>query len=358
MPQFATRSQQVAEHLRSELLSGRWRDFMPGVLRLERVLGVNRATVESALRILEGEGLLVGQGAGKRRRVVVPEGQLEPRPLLLRFLPYEKGDSEVGFISALGRLLEEKGFRFHFARDSLCDLRMNPKRVAAMVRRTPADAWIVAAGSREVLSWFAGQPVPALALFGRFMGLPIAAVSPRKTPTLLEVVRRLVSLGHRRIVMLVREERRKPKPAAAEQAFLDELNAHGIEAGPYHLPDWGSGPEDFHRGLDRLFKHTPPTAMIIMEPKLFSAAQDHLAQRGIIAPRDVSLVCDDPDPTFEWRDPPITHIRWDYQPLIRRAASWADNIARGKEDLRQTFIKAKFVEGGTIGPVPVSGKRA
>jgi DNA-binding LacI/PurR family transcriptional regulator/biotin operon repressor len=352
MHQFPTRSQQVAEHLRSELLSGRWRDFMPGVLRLESELGVNRATVDTALRMLEEEGLLVPQGAGKRRRVQLPAGQLEPRPLRLRFLAYEKGDREVGFISALSHLLEENGFGFHFARDSLCDLGMKPQRVAAMVRRTPADAWIVAAGSREVLSWFADQSIPALALFGRFSDLPIAAVSPRKTPTLLEVVRRLVSLGHRRIVMLVQEERRKPQPAAAEQAFLDELNAHGIETGPYHLPDWGSGPEDFHRGLDRLFKHTPPTAMIIVEPKLFSAAQDHLAQRGIIAPRDVSLVCDDPDPTFEWRDPPITHIRWDYQPLIRRVARWADNIARGKEDLGQTFIKAKLVEGGTIGPAP------
>jgi DNA-binding LacI/PurR family transcriptional regulator/biotin operon repressor len=354
MRQFSNRSQQVAEHLRSELLSGRWRDYMPGVLRLERELGVNRATVESALRTLEEDGLLVGQGAGKRRRVVVPEGQLEPRSLLLRYLPYEKGDTELGWIVGLSHMLEERGFRFHFARQSLSDLGMNPRRVAALVKRTPADAWIVAAGSLEVLSWFAGQsaPAPALALFGRFMGLPIAAASPRKTPALQEVVRRLVSLGHRRIVMLVQEERRKPHPAAAEQAFLDELKAHGIETGSYNLPDWGSGSEDFHRGLDRLFTHTPPTAMIIMEPKLFSAAQDHLARRGVIAPRDVSLVCDDPDPTFEWRDPPITHLRWDSQPLIRRVARWADNIARGKEDLRQTFIKAEFVEGGTIGPVP------
>ena len=33
----------------------------------------------------------------------------------------------------------------------------------------------------------------------------------------------------------------------------------------------------------------------------------------------------------------------------------SDNVARGKEDRRQTFTKAKFVEGGSIGPA--KGKR-
>jgi hypothetical protein len=31
---------------------------------------------------------------------------------------------------------------------------------------------------------------------------------------------------------------------------------------------------------------------------------------------------------------------------------WADNVANGKEDRRETLIRAEFVEGGTIGPVP------
>lgn len=52
-------------------------------------------------------------------------------------------------------------------------------------------------------------------------------------------LRRLHELGHRRIVLLVREERRKPYPATFEQAFLDGLKELGITTGPYNLPDWG-----------------------------------------------------------------------------------------------------------------------
>ena len=40
------------------------------------------------------------------------------------------------------------------------------------------DAWVIIAGSREVLEWFVEQQIPAFALFGRRDGLPIAGVGP------------------------------------------------------------------------------------------------------------------------------------------------------------------------------------
>ena len=39
------------------------------------------------------------------------------------------------------------------------------------------------------------------------------------------------------------------------------------------------------------------------------------------------------------------------RPVIRRAVQWANHIALGKSDKRQTLYKAKFVDGGTVGPV-------
>jgi DNA-binding LacI/PurR family transcriptional regulator len=183
-------------------------------------------------------------------------------------------------------------------------------------------------------------------------GLRIAGAAARKIPAMVESLRRLVELGHRRIVMLVREERLRPQPAVYEQAFLDELGALGIEAGSYNLPLWGNSPEGLHRCLDSLFRHTPPSALIISEPKLFIAAREHLAQRGIVAPRDVSMICDDPDIAFSWCDPSVAHYAWGFAPLARRIQHWVDNVARGRDDRQQSFTKAEFIEGGTIGPVP------
>ena len=61
-----------------------------------------------------------------------------------------------------------------------------------------------------------------------------------------EAVGKMVKLGHRRIVMIARSEKRKPKPALYEQKFLDELEQLGIATGPYHLPDWEQTVEGLH----------------------------------------------------------------------------------------------------------------
>ncbi len=100
--------------------------------------------------------------------------------------------------------LQGAGFAASFSNKSLKDLGMDSGRVARLVATQPADAWVVSAGSRDVLEWFSEQPVPAIAMLGRFSGLPIAAACQSKSPAILAAVRKLVSLGHRRIVMLGR----------------------------------------------------------------------------------------------------------------------------------------------------------
>lgn len=106
--------------------------------------------------------------------------------------------------------------------------------------------------------------------------------------------------------------------------------------------------------LDSLFKHTPPTALLLDEPSLFVAARDHLARKGVIAPRDISLACCDYDPLFDWCIPAVTHIAWQPRPVLARVVKWAGNVGRGKEDKRTNPTKARLVSGSTIGPVPAS----
>ena len=64
---------------------------------------------------------------------------------------------------------------------------------------------------------------------------------------------------------------------------------------------------------------------------------------------DVSLVCTDADPAFDWCRKSVAHIRWDSGPVLRRVLRWVNRVSHGKEDLRQTHTPAEFVPGGTIG---------
>jgi hypothetical protein len=356
-------AEQVAAHLEAEILRGRWREQMPGVIRLSSDLRVNRTTLQAGIRLLEIQGLLEPTGEKKRRRIVMPKGSSlvglrgtlpengSTRRLRVRILLFGKGDETSREMLHLVQHLHMTRHVPEFASRSLWSLGMDVRRVARFVEANPADAWVVIAGSREILEWFAGQSFPCFALLGGFRGVDLAGAKPDKVGAQREALLRLTERGHRRIVKVVINDRIYPIPGQMEQSFLDDLESLGIPTGPYNLPAWGEDPAMFYQRLDSLFRNTPPTALFLDAVSLFHAARDHLAQKGIVAPRDVSLICDDPDISFTWMQPSVAHIHWSFQPLARRVAQWLDNVASGKEDRRQTLIRAKFVEGGTIGPV-------
>ena len=353
--QQVSAAEQVAAHLRQEIFHGTWSTRLPGVHALAAELGSNHHTVLAALRLLEQERLLTPQGHGRARRIRLPRSQKAHRPLRVAILDYEKELPETieGYTVELKHLLMEAGYTVFSARYTLLELDMNVQRVARLVQRTPADAWVLGAASREVLEWFIAQGIPAFAWYGRRQGLPIAGVGPKKLEAAVAATRRLIELGHRRIVLLVRKERRMPQPGQQERAFLDELAAHGIRPGPYNLPEWKESVEGFHARLEALFRVTPPTALIVDEAPFFFATMQFLMVRRLRVPQDVSLVCTDNDRVFAWSKPAVAHIHWETGPVVRRIVRWVKNVSCGRRDVRQTMTPAKFVEGGTIGPPPV-----
>jgi DNA-binding LacI/PurR family transcriptional regulator len=343
--------EQVAAHLREELLAGTWRSVMPGVHRLEAELGVHRQTVEAALRRLESERLLVPQGAGRRRLIRLPRRAKSRRGWRVAILLSETADIQWYVMVELQHELASAGHTVTIAPQTLDNLGMKVARIARLVRHTDADAWVVFAGSREVLEWFSAQRIPAFALFGRQQGLPIAGVAIDRTAAIRAATRALIELGHRRIVLLIDRRHRLPRPGPLPQAFLEALAARGIRTGSYNLPDWEPGAEGFQACLEKLFELTPPTALFIDEAKCFAAAQASLAQKRLRVPQDVSLVSTDDDPTFSWCEPSVAHIRFDLRPVIRHVVRWVARVSAGQRDTPQHMTPAKFVPGGTIGPV-------
>lgn len=273
---------------------------------------------------------------------------VKPRALRVMILLYEGSDRNANYMVDLLHRLRDTGHEAIFAERTMRDLGMNVKRIARFVESCTADAWVVMAGSRDILQWFAEGKIPAFALFGRNSKSPLASLSLQKANALIELADRLVDLGHRRIVILAREERRKPTPAYFEQVFLDRLTERGIPTGPYNLPDWGDSPKEFRRILDNLFRHTPPTALIVDQPSLCVAVLQQLSRLRLKPPTDVSLACTDMSDSFEWCHPGIAHISWDTRPVINRVVKWADNIGRGKDNRRRIACKVRLVPGGTI----------
>ncbi|HEX5790497.1 MAG TPA: substrate-binding domain-containing protein, partial [Luteolibacter sp.] len=344
-------SEQLAEHLRGEILSGRLSGAMPGINQLVQTLGVNSVATTLALQQLEREGLLIAQGR-RRKRLIRPIGRPVNNSLRLGFLHYD-AHNELRFDSLLVRqALIDAGHNPVMAPKTMFDLGMSPERIARHVKTIEVDAWIVYAGSADTLGWFARYEVPTFAIYGRFNTVSLPAMGIRKTHVNEMLIKRLVDLGHRRIIWLAREERRKPHYGRAERFFLEQLELNRIKTGSYNIPDWEESPAGLADCLDRLLKHTPPTAIIVCDPVLFHAVQVHLNHRGFNAPRDVSLYCDDYAESFDWATPSVAHLRWDHRPITRRVLQWTRNLLEGREDRKQSFAQATFVDGDTIGPPP------
>ncbi len=351
--QVTSIAEQVAAHLRDEILRGSLSGSIPGSKALATELGVNHKTVNAAVVQLEKEGILIPQGTGKPRRVVFPENS-QPPALRVGILPFAQADSQIHYIVSLQHKLIEEGHNCTMMSTSLIDLNMDPKRVARLVKKTDADAWIVVAGSREVLEWFSKQSFPTFAMFGNLGDIPLPRARPEKGAAVVESTNRLIGLGHKRIVCLIRKENLTPGPRPILKKFLQQLEDNGIPSGRYNLPVWENTPEGLQQCLESLFQHTPPTALLIDEASIYYIVQQFLGKRGIMTPRDISLICYAPDPTFLWCNPKVSHIDYASSPWVRRAVEWSRNIAHGRDDRQQELTNCKFIEGGTIGPAPAN----
>ncbi len=345
-------AEQVAAHLRKELSNRVWSGMMPGGDRLARELGVGANTMEAALKLLEKEGWLENQGRRRGRKILLKDRSSVKGRMRITILLGEDSDRHQALILELVNALEEEGYSAKFATRTQLEMKHNVSQIARFVDETAADAWIVFSATRDVLQWFADSKHPSFAIAGRANRIRIPSIAPDKITPMRACLRQLVSLGHRRIVMLCRPIRRIPELGFFERTALEEMEALGIKTGPYNLPDWKENIDDFHKILDSLFNFTPPTALIIDEAPFVTATLQFCMRRGLDIPRDFSLICTDSDPSFAWTKPNIAHIHWEIRPIVRRIIQWADNISRGKEDHEKGLSKGEFVEGGSIGLAP------
>lgn len=344
----STVTAQAAEHMRERILGGHWKHVLPGRDRLAAELGVSHMTVGRAMAHLEEEGLVISQGEGLPRLIASGKSRQKPRILRIAVLRFEAEDTQLYYVVDFVHKLREAGHHVAYADKTLRGLNMDVKRVAKLVSKTKADAWIVISGANQILRWFATQPLPCFGLFGQISNLPIAGAGPSKQNAYEAAARRLVELGHKRIVLLGRWAGQIP----SLDSFYEALKTLNIPVGDYNLPSFNDTPEDLHRCLLSLFATTPPTAIVAMNFDIYLAVQQFVARRNLLCPERVSIMCGDPDPSYIWCIPSIAHISWESEPWVRRIARWADNISKGKSDTRQAITHAEFVDGGTFGPAP------
>ncbi|MDX1679458.1 MAG: GntR family transcriptional regulator [Akkermansiaceae bacterium] len=344
MLKIATASEQVASHLKQELLQGRWSKTMPGRDRLAKELGVDASTIERAMQHLEDQGVVQSQGPGRRRRITLEARSSSSKRFLI--IPYEIDDLHGEYLlSEMVHRMRASGHEPSYSAKSLVQLKHDPLKVKAMMEDHPHDACILIGGSHEVLEMASKSLTPCFSLFGRTREVQIAGTGNRKAEAIRDAVNSLCRHGHQRIVMLSKSETMSHGLSGPQVTFLKVLEKNGIRSGDYNLPQWDSTPAGLRKCLEALFKLTPPTAILIDEWKLHCAIQNFLIHKRDVIPHRVACICTDYHPSFKWCDPKISHIYWDPLKVLRLIMAWVDSVAKGKPELRKTSTPGKFVEG-------------
>lgn len=341
---------QIVEHIRHGLTNARWGRQLPGVRTLAAELGVSKDTVRAALKILESENYISPGVVGKRRKIT--GGHAGPRcglrvAILVDEHLHANNAHSLELILMVKQAVEAAGHIGVLCEKSLKQL-PDIRLLASFVHDTKADAWIIYSAPRDVLEWFSGSRLPALAIGGRCLGLPIASVVTDVKRAMTAAVDALVALQHARIVLVCGRLWRDPFPGPSAAAFLERLRWHSLPVSEYNLPSWDETPDGLHAMLVSVFAVTPPTALVIAEPAMCVSVRIYLAERGLTIPRDISLVSLLPDPAFSLQRPAMAQFKWPLMRMIDRAAAWVDMVANGADDRRAVVFHAKFWKADTI----------
>ena len=359
IPRPNTLLEQVVEWLREGARAERWSAGLPGLGALAREHGVAEGTVRRAVRLLEKEGVLSYAGAGRRRQVVPGPANGKAKSvrqqrvvvLLRDRLENDSAGFRCGMAAAQAKI-EAKGHQMITLKKTQADFQFDDSRTIRMLKRESADLWIVVAGSRALLEWFAAQDRRVFAIGGSYSGMPkIAGAGASTVSAHLDTIRRLCALGHRRIVFLMPSFVRQVdgKPSGTVRIIMEELAAHGISGSSYHLPEFEETPEGLRARLDALFRVTPPTAIFATYPGWMFGVLSYLTARGLKVPDDVSVVCGNDATGFAWTYPQVAHYQHDDVTMVRRIAEWVNHWAQGRSNFRQEGLLTRLIEQGSIG---------
>jgi len=197
---------------------------------------------------------------------------------------------------------------------------------------------------------------PLVVLGGSFANTPVACVDSDNEMGGREAVRHLLSLGHRRILLLSGPYSLSNSRDRAEAAVA-ELAAHGIRLRPQDLlisRDTIAPDDETKACLERAFAGPDrPTAVFAGGFYLALAVMNMVRNRGLRIPQDVSIIGFDDPASAALLDPPLTTVRQPLEALAARAyVSVRDALLSGTMRATSVRLPPTLVVRNSTGPAP------
>jgi DNA-binding LacI/PurR family transcriptional regulator/DNA-binding transcriptional regulator YhcF (GntR family) len=362
---------EVAEALRGRMASGELKGVLPGVRHLSRTLGVCVPTICRALHQLGADGELIG--GGKSRRWRVPENradsgertkpdavhsqdatvQAKRRARLLFLsamsLSHERHAGVEVFAELLAHLGNSSWEVMHRVENFAAAVQPR-KSWEKLLKLTKPDAIVALGGTPALAYWLRAKGIRALFIGGdpAESGVPVVAV--RISTMLHYALDRLLSVGHRRI--LVPLCGRPPAFVARCHQVVAELSSQtkGRRENIVIAETTYARPEVVVDLLRRQWRKNPPDALIMLDSREFIAASGFFREADLEIPRDLSVVMLSQNPVMDWHLPSITHFEHPVKLMARTIAKWVmqGRVSYSPEAFME--VRARWVDGQSVLP--------
>jgi len=324
-----------------------------------KMAGVSRTTVSFILNNIQGKHI----SEATRQRVLQAVEALKYVPDIHAISLAKKTNCSVGFFISYSSSMFSDAYLFRLIEGMAlvlnkrhCRLDFRPLRKAKvnyldLVRSTGIDGVILMntytddPGIQELEA--AGVP---LVVIGSIEGLSVPQVDIDNIVAAREMVRYLVSLGHRKIAMIVHAPLAFYAAAHRLEAYRQVLAEKGIPQNPEYIEVADFSEESGYRAMQKLLGlGDRPTAVFVGNDMVAYGAIQAVLDAGLSIPEDISIAGFDDDYLSRYLNPALTTVA---QPsvglgeaaarlLLQEITSHRESGPRGKEHIILPTILAK-----------------
>lgn len=348
----------TADVLQELVRSGRWPGRIPGTRLLASQLKVSQPTVQRALQLLARRGVV--EAAGERRsyqarawvRKGAAGGELTgKRAVILTHQDLQLVvDSSRKIVDSLRRQLEANGWEVLFRSFDYLHAKAAHRSWDRILDADEGVPVIALYGRPCLAEWAIKRKIRMAFLGGVTDGFEVPLFAVKSSQMLGEAYRRLIALGHTRIVTPLCDRAASFSDTIKNEARVQHERAGLAYSAAYTNPERDYLTPDVTRNLmDSLFRQAPPTAIVLLDWRELVSVFCFLSRRGLKVPEDVSLVLLNEQTDSDWFSPPLARFRFHPNRMVRQLTRWAE----GKTLSDSKFvIQATWVPGQSIGPPP------
>jgi DNA-binding LacI/PurR family transcriptional regulator len=353
---------QVADALRSEILSGAWPEWIPSERELGQTLHVSRSTCRAGLKILYRERLLIPEmGRGIRVNqtlirkphqtaenarsvgIIMPDAVSVLRPLLLLV------------IDELRRDLFHLGVRLDLHHHAAFYKPKPDQALEKLVKHTVHNCWILILSHHPLQQWFEKRGFPCLTLGSTYPDINLPSVGYDNRAICRHAVGTLIAMGHRRIAFFNRRQ------GAAGDLHGEAGFFEGVRSSPH--PDVDARVvyhDDNQKSVDNLVRKVfagprQPTVIFVANAYCYLSVMSTLGGRGLRIPEDVSLIARDDEPFLAYIDPEPARYVYDGRSFARKMMLLIRRFLEGNiPKCEPIWLMARFTAGKSLRKLPQS----